>query len=97
MDENFPPIMKCIKPKIQESQRTLSRIKPQTKTCHITVKLLKILKKEKILKKARDKSIFCVEETQRIRADCFFRNSSQKTMEEYFSNDNTKNQVKTKA
>ena len=64
-DDNFPAIMKCIKPKIQESQRTLSRIKPQTKTCHITVNLLKILKKEKekILKKARDKGTFCVEET----------------------------------
>ena len=86
MDENFPPIMKYIKPNIQESQRTLSRIKPQTNTCHITVDLLKILKKEKekILKKARDKGTFCVQETQRIRADFFSEIQSKRQWKNIF-------------
>ena len=57
MKENFPNLVKEIDfQEVQETQRVLKKRDPMKKTPrHMTVKLLKIKDKERILKTAREK------------------------------------------
>lgn len=74
IDENLPQIVKYIKSKTQEFQKTLNRINQnnkQKKTCHITSYWK--LDKEKIVKKARG-----IQEPWRIRADFFSKTTGSK-------------------
>ena len=56
MTENFPNLVKEIEIQVQEAQRVPNKLGPmKTTPRHITIKMLKVKDKERILKATREK------------------------------------------